>query len=248
MKLKNLLHRIPRPVRACICTILAIVLMLSYYVMLGCPTLTMKQEFRRAERAHMVGPSQIVDTLQERQYDEFSKLFVGETEENILFFGKYFTNSSQKGWLDQYAYRFYCLPKTGGITVAPAPNVYGMFWDFGGVMLPVYVFADDGNAVRAELSFTVRGEHTTHINGSQTTESYNESFTAEAIRVSDSGPFRFFLYCDDGKEGFALGQFSTAVTDPRYIFGYVETPTCVTVRLFDANEKLIVEEIQELGA
>ena len=55
MKLKNLFSRIPRPLRACICTVLAIVLLLSYYVMLGCPVFTMKQHFRRAEKEGFSG-------------------------------------------------------------------------------------------------------------------------------------------------------------------------------------------------
>ena len=246
MKLKNLIHRVPRPVKVCICAILAVVLALSYYVMLGCPTLTLKQEFRRAERSHMVGPSEIVDTLEKNEYDEFAKLFVGETDEAIIFFGKYFTTSSQTGPLDDYAYRFVYLPKTGSITVAPAPNNLGHFWYFGGITLPVYVFTNHDNAARAVISFRVSGEYR-DIVGNETIR-YNESFTMETVRLYDGGPFRFIFHSLDGKDSYALGQFSTVLTDQLHsVRSDVELPIYVTIRLFDANDQLITEEIKSFG-
>ena len=245
MKLKNLIHRIPRPVKGCICAILAVVLALSYYIMIGCPTLTLKQEFRRAEKAHMVGPSEIVDILDESEYDEFSKLFVGETNEGITFFGKYFTTSSQRGPLDDYAYRFLYLPKTGSITVAPAPNVVSIAWHFGGVSLPVYVFTDHTNAARAEILFSVSGEYTDFEKGPV---SYNRTFSAETVRMSAGGPFRFVFHSIDGKQSQALGQFSTVLTDQtNSVRSDVELPIYVTIRLFDANDQLIAEEIKSFG-
>ncbi len=243
-KMKNLLNRIPRPLKACVCSILVILLAVVYYIALGCPTLTLRQEFRRAEKAHLVGPSKIVDTLDKGQYDEFTRLLVGETEEGIVFFGKYFTTSGETGWRDKYAYRFYYLPKTGDITIAPAPSIFGSFWDWGGAILPVYVFTEHDNAVRAEISFTVRGSYTkTNLNdGSETIVTYGGSFSQETVRASDGGPFRFFFEAKNGKEGLALGQFSTLVTDPHFGMGHVDTPICVTVRLFDANDQLIKED------
>jgi hypothetical protein len=137
------------------------------------------------------------------------------------------------------------LPKTGSITVAPAPNVFGIAWHFGGVSLPVYVFTDHTNAARAEILFSVSGEYTDFEKGPV---SYNRTFSAETVRMSAGSPFRFVFHSIDGKQSQALGQFSTVLTDQtNSVRSDVELPIYVTIRLFDANDQLIAEEIKSFG-
>ena len=111
---------IPRPVRAILCAVCAIALAIAYYIALGCPTLTDEQEFRRAEKIHLVGPSKIVDTLTS-EYSEFDKMIVGETEYGICFFGKY-TYTTGVYNKDETDYRLFYAEKTGDLTLVPAPN------------------------------------------------------------------------------------------------------------------------------
>ena len=68
---------IPRPLRACLWALLVIVLSILYYIALGCPTLSLRQELRRAEKVHLVGPSKIVDQVNGELYSEFEKMLVG---------------------------------------------------------------------------------------------------------------------------------------------------------------------------
>ena len=52
---------LPRPLRACLWALLAVLVGIIYYIALGCPTLSIRQDFRRAEKVNLAGPSKIVD-------------------------------------------------------------------------------------------------------------------------------------------------------------------------------------------
>lgn len=247
-KMKNLLNRIPRPLKACVCWVLVIVLAAAYYIALGCPSLTLRQEMRRAERAHMVGPSKIVDRLDHGQYDEFSRLLVGETEEGIVFFGKYFTNTSQTGPFDDYAYRFHYLPKTGDISFFAAPNIYGHAWVYQNQVLPVYVFTEQEDAVRAEIKVKVDSMYKPNSFNFQTEILLFATMQAESIR-SDDGPFRFILVASREAEAQALSILSYVSTDKTWLPDHQKDAEVeVTVLLYDSNDTLIREEKLILNA
>lgn len=246
MKRKITTERIPRPVKACICGVLVLVVAAVYYIALGCPTLTFTQEFHRAEKSNLVGPSQIVDRLDDTYY-EFEKLIVGETESGICFFGRYGSLIFGGKHSGEMRYVFTYLEKTGDLTVAAAPNVRGSFWELRGVELPVYVFADHPDAVRAEISVTVTGEYSQTVNGEKITRQIREQFDAEAKR-SDSGVFRFILDCDDENSGYALYALSCKTGGSWVGLTGGET-TCIalTVRLFDEKDALILTREQTIG-
>ena len=245
-KMKNLLNRIPRPLKACVCSILVILLAVAYYIALGCPT-TFRQEFRRAEKAHLVGPSKIVDSLNKGHYDEFTRLLVGETEEGIVFFGKYFTTSGKTGWRDKYAYRFYYLPKTGDISFAAAPNIFGQFWVYQNQVLPVYVFTEQ-EAVRAVIKVKVDSMYKPLSFNQQTPILLFATMEAESIR-SDDGPFCFMLQASREAEAQALGLLSTVSTDTTWLPDHQkDAEVDVTVLLYDSNDQLITEETLTIHA
>lgn len=245
MKLKKPLSRIPRPVWACLCVILSIVLLLSYYVMLGCPMLTMKQHFRRAEKVHMVGPSKIVDVLDEQEYNEFVRMYVGESEHGVSFFGKYYNSHPYDNPFDEVLYYFYHTEKTGDMTLCVAPNVWGSTWGFYGFEqeLPVYLFAENSNAARAELKITVKGSSSRNAG-----EQFNAHFPANADRTED-GFFRFYLKADQADYLEALYMLSSAIsgTASHGIWGkdYL-TEISANIRLYDTDGKLISEESKTL--
>lgn len=248
MKLKTFLYRIPRPLKVFIFAILVIALALVYYIVLGCPT-TFRQEFRRAEKVHMVGPSTIVETFH-GEYTEFEKMIVGETEYGICFFGEYAYNEVNK---EKRHYCFSYQEKTGDLTVAVPPNASAFDWAWPGFAqsFPVYVFTDDPEAVRAELKLTVTGEYTYYYHGKPEKEPVqcplNRTLQAEAQRT-DSGIFRFWLEAEDQPGLAALQYLSNAVGGNAYNITRLEklSTISVTVRLYDAQDQLIHEEAQIL--
>lgn len=239
IKLKNLLHRIPRPVRACVCAALVILLAAAYYIALGCPTLTFRQEFRRAEKVHMVGPSKIVDTMN-GEYDEFDKMIVGETEEGVCFFGRYYNHYPYGDPFAEKQYMFSYVEKTGDMTLTAAPNVW-LSWSSlrQKESIPVYLFTEVTEAVRAQVEITVIE---TNEGQNNKKEPPKYTFQAEADR-SDGGFFRFWLQGSDSKWVSALGHLS-AVTGghafgvSREEFGSI----LATVRLYNAEDQLIRDE------
>lgn len=233
MKLKDLINRIPRPLKACVCTVLVIVLAVVYYIALGCPTLTFQQEFRRAEKVHLVGPSKIVDKLHNGIYRDFDKMIVGETEYGISFFGRYYNHYPYNDPFAEKQYLFTYLEKTGDITFAAAPNVWGWAWDYAGMSLPVYIFTDHTDAVRAEIEISVSG-----VSSSCTVR--NETFQCEANQT-DPGVFRFILTSGSESESDALSLLSSVSTN-NMRGGVKEAVIPILVRLYDANDKLITEK------
>lgn len=241
MKFKNLLKRIPRPLRAIVCTILVLVLAAAYYIALGCPTLTLQQEFRRAEKIHMVGPSTIVDRLSHSEYSEFDGLIVGETKEGICFFGRYYNSSSD--YDNPFAKKRHSLSyvrKTGDVTIAAVPNVWGTSWDFFEfeMSLPVYLFAKDPDAVRAEMEITVSGSYLENSDGETSEHGYDQTFRGEATRSDNS--FFLFTFTSDRKAGLhALYYLSNTTGGPFCTGTYPQGSYSATVRLYDEAGKLI---------
>lgn len=252
MKLRNLLYRIPRPLKACLCALLVLMLAAVYYIALGCPTLSMRQEFRRAEKVHMVGPSEIVDTVN-NVYSEFEKMIVGETEYGICFFGRYGSGRQGTTHRGQRHYSFFYHEKTGDITILPAPNSSAFEWTWYGFAraLPVYVFTDEQEAVRAEIELTVTGEYTYYYHGypeiDPVQRTLNRTLQAEAPR-DDTGMFRFWPEADDQPGLAALQYLSSAIGGNTTNVDRLESLSTIqaTVRLYDAQNTLIREEIQIL--
>lgn len=247
MKRKSILRRIPRPVRAIINLVLAVALAVLYYISIGCPALSFQQEFRRAERAHLIGRSKIVDTVTD--YRDYDKMIVGETEHGVCFFGVYdvtYGYSNGKNQTKPY-YTFTYYEKTKDVTVAVAPNS-SLIWGMAGASLPIYIFDTHPEAVRAEIRTTVSGEGTYFtIDGKKVTGPFTETFTAEAGRSGD-GYFRFTLTDDDGKGSLALGLLSRVASGEQLVSDERDTIIPFTVRLYDASGDLIMEKELTISA
>lgn len=239
MKVKNLLDRIPRPAKAIFCAVCVILLAIMYYIALGCPT-TFRQEFRRAEKAHMVGPSVIVDQMLV-DYSDFDKMLVGETKDGICFFGRYYDHYPYRDLSAEKRYHFTYVEKTGDLTIVAAPNAWGHSWAFHGFerSLPVYLFTEQVRAARAELEITVRGSYSKF----SITKHYEHTFQGEAAR-SDSGVFRFWFSADTDDGLAALNFLSTATGGSAYMNlseDELATVFPATVRLYDVSGNLILE-------
>ena len=117
MKIVRFFQGIPRPVKACFFAVFVGLVAIVYYIAIGCPTLSFRQEFRRAEKANLVGPSKIVDQLDNHDYNEYDNLIVGETEYGVCFFGRRKYSVAGTRTKKIYLYQFNYREKTGDITV-----------------------------------------------------------------------------------------------------------------------------------
>jgi hypothetical protein len=245
---------IPRPLRACLWALLVIVLAILYYIALGCPTLTLRQELRRAEKIHLVGPSKIVDRIDIRQWYEFEKLLVGETEHGITFIGKFGSRRTGAKHSGERYYKFSYQEKTGDVTFAAPPIQYR---GSGLYELPVYVFTEHPDAVRAEISILVAGSRSyTALDGKKVVDPFGVTFEEEAER-DKGGFFRFFLTAPNNQVDDPFGQKN----DSAYALfcisslcsgesNYDNQSTMVipiTVTLYDAEGNEIVTRQLQLG-
>lgn len=235
-----------RPFKSLLCVIGCLISLVMIYIVLGCPTLSFQQEFRRAEKAHLVGPSKIVDTV-EYGYNDFDEMIVGETEHGVCFFGKYYANIPKRSPNEQPKYRFHYWEKTGDLTVVAPPNPLGRLWDaLGGASLPVYLFAEYPQAAWAELEMTIKGTDKSSINGVEITRDFSVNFQSTAACL-ESGVFRFWLGGIKEEECLALCLFSDIVSGNRYLSD-VEKQTVipVTIRLYDDQDQLILEKTVDI--
>ncbi len=238
--LKRLLPRIPRPIQTIISIVCVIALSSLYYIALGSPTLTFEQEFRRAEKANLVGPSRIVEVMDENCSD-FDALIVGETEYGICFFGRKEINviRGSNYEREEMMYTFSYREKTGDITVFAAPAYSSVFWSDFERCLPVYVFDQYPEATRAQLELTIPGSDTRVSNGQTITTNYSERFTATAERTG-SGYFRFDLIAKDRTRLYALNLLATISGNEMYPNNkQIDTVIPGFLRLYDQSGNLI---------
>ncbi len=253
MRIENLIVRIPRPVKAIVCAVCVVVLAIVYYIALGCPT-TFRQEFRRAEKAHLVGPSKIVDQVSMSEYYEFKNMLVGETDYGIIFFGQYATTRSDGEYSGEVLYRFSYQEKTGDVTFAAPPNVFGAH---GMYELPVYIFTEHDNAVRATVSITLTGTRSYTLHTVKVDDPFDVTFQAEASR-DQNGFFRFNLtapynYTPSDPHGmanddsYALFCLSTLCSKDT-VYNSMQTMVIpIQVRLFDAEGNEILNTQISIG-
>lgn len=235
-----------RPIRAIINCLLTVALAVVFYISIGCPTFSFTQEFRRAEKVHMVGESVIVDTV--TNHPDYSRMIVGETEHGICFFGMDMVQiASRFGNPSKAYYTLTYCEKTADVTVAIAPNDGAAMWDMMRCSFPVYIFDEHPEAVRAEIRTTVTGKETYYSEGKKVTVSFKETFTAEAER-SGEGYFRFTLTNNDENGGRALGLLSMVGSGAGLSSENKSTVIPFTVRLYDENGALVVEKVFILQA
>lgn len=250
--IKRLWHNIPRKTRISINILMILLLLTAGYFLLGCPAFTPEQQFRRLEQANLMGPSEIIDTI-DLTNGEYDHIIVADDGDAAIVYG-YNDDDFRWTW-GKLHYR----EKTGDITVFPAPNQSHTSFRQQVIDLPILVFHDYPTADRAELDLTL-GEplgiqQTQWEQGEEVTIGYFEkTYHLEAQRET-AGYFRFNIHAEldgefvtrngieiweeTGKESLALQVFSQMIALNRnYIYEYVPA----TVRLYDRENNLIVEE------
>ena len=245
-------ERIPRPIKACFWALLAIVVAIAYYIALGCPTLSIRQEMRRAERANLVGPSKIVDRVVSPEYSQFETMLVGETDHGIIFFGRYGSHISGNKHSGERNYLFHYIEKNGDVSFAAAPNIYG----FAGIyQLPVYLFTELDSAARATISIRVNGSRMYTENNKSVDDPFDVTFEADATR-DKKGFFRFDLQAANdhpqdltGKkndEAYALFCLSNLCSNNAHYNNQATMVIPIRITLYDSQGNVILTKDLQL--
>ena len=159
-KVLRLLHRIPKPLRIFLDLLLAALLFFAWFVARGGPHYGEEERFRRAEKANLVGPSEILDKLYV-QGDwiptGYTRLLIGDAGDEVLFFATNDGRASRYGVLTR-------REKTEGILLTTLPQMYTILSTLSSLpsswygedvpvwVIPLFLFVDDPAAVRAEVS------------------------------------------------------------------------------------------------
>ncbi len=180
--IRRLIDRVPRPLRFAADAFLVLALLLAWYVSAGCPSLGGKTaEFRRAEKAGMAGPSEIlgrVGVYANWPSVGYERLIIGDDGDAILFY-TYGTErySASRGTL-------YRREKTEGLLLTTLPAAAPRLPKIEHPAVPLFLFADDPAALRAEVDLLLPSGKTETLTAARVIQGEGDR-NAEA---------RFFLF------------------------------------------------------
>ncbi len=136
--------RVPRKLRFFLDLFLFLILLSAFLLTREIPAVRDDTRFRRAEKASLAGPSEILDLFHipdEWRSVGYVRLLIADAGDEIIFY-QFYTNFNGYGTL-------YRREKTDGILLVPAPTTtIGMD---SGEVLPLFLFADEPAAVKAEV-------------------------------------------------------------------------------------------------
>lgn len=204
------------------------------YYFIGAPVLNWQHRYRRTERAHFVGPGQILG-CEEISGSFYDKAVVARTEEGVIIMSM--LSQSDYGELLFY------FPMDEKMLVTAAPQILTPTEiDFQEDTLTVFVVDDYPEAVRAELDLQLFWRQQPEEEGQRPV------FHLTAQREKD-GYFRldapFECLGEDSVERKALELFSeysryAGWREARWLMP--EGACKATVRLYDSSDCLITEE------
>lgn len=210
-----------------ICNILLLFLVLEAVDFFsGMPFPVPEIQFRREERAKLIGPGTILG-MEEIDYSWCNRMIVAETEEGAILWV-----SGQDYDRSDLAYR---KKGNGSLLMAP-PGSLGFMGSTDEVHLPLVLFDDQPRARQAELHFTLKA----NFNG----EDFEKAYTLTAERTVH-GYFLFTLSAgmNDpgwlGAEGIAIQTFANISANLEQNPDYTVP---VQVRFYDSRDTLIGEE------
>lgn len=219
-------QRLPAKVLACTNLTLICLCCLVIYIAIGSPSFSARHAFRRAEKAELVGPSNILAHIRP-DGTAYRHLILGDDGNGVILFAYNRWNSDATDLL--------YVEKTGDLTIAAAPG-RTFFATKNGACVPVILFDSESGAIRAELDLTLAAEY----EGEQCQNTYH----LKADRRYN-GCFIFTLQTSSmenlGAEGQMLFTLQSITGNSMADTQDMKIPA--TVRLFDEANNLIREEI-----
>jgi hypothetical protein len=229
-------------VKAVLNLVLLTVVLLLYYISIGSPAFTPEHQFRKEEKAYLVGPAKILDNISLEKYTGYhtcNRLILATSDEGVSLF--------QCKEVDLEINKLVYRKKQGDVTVLSLYPI-GLrnyeFATYSSLEIPIFVFDSFPNAVRAEMEIELSASY-----GNQ--ENFQKVYALSAKREV-KGYFLFTLSASTanrfeqlGAEGEAF-YFLTALSDDRPVNSYVDRAIPVTVRFYDQNDNMIAERHVEI--
>lgn len=227
---QSLKHQ-PRSVRAVLNLVLLALVMLLFYISIGSPAFTPEQQFRKEEKAHLVGPAKILDTISLDNYTGYNpcnRLILATSDEGVTLF-QYDDKELEQNKL---VYR----KKMGDVTVLSFPGIRYSVDTATYVRIPIILFDSFPEAVRAKMEIELIEKY------SDETE-FQKVYTLESER-DVNGYFLFTLSASNseqlGREGRAIWQL-TNISDDNPFDTSVEVAFPITIRFYDQENNVICE-------
>ena len=133
--------RIPRKTQVAVNLLLILVFGLLLYVLIGAPSFSLEHAFRRMEKRHMVGPSQILG-IEQLETTFADQLIVARTEKGAILY----VDTESMG---DFGFSYRGMDED--IQICVAPLFLSSIRPPNGDDLTVILFDDFPEAVRAEL-------------------------------------------------------------------------------------------------
>lgn len=218
--MKKLLKRwqqLPVKFRACTNIALICLCILLIYIFVGAPALTPRQAFRRAEKAQLVGPAEILEDLHVGGYP-YSRLILADDGDGVIIYTYNRFHSAATELL--YA------EKTGDLTIAAAPD-QTFYPKENHASIAIILFHEGSRAVRAELDFTLTADYEG--------ETHEKTYSLQSLMTLD----RCFLFSIEAHSQSALGAEGQLLLQLQAVNG---SAIPATLRMYDQNDSLIREE------
>lgn len=234
--LKNRWNKVSRKKKVLIYCIGILVCAFLLYVFKSAPT-DLENEFRRAEKANLVGPGNILGSvpIYGGSHDAYLQMLVAEDEEGLILY-PYHLGS---GGYTKLRY----LKKTGDITFFTEPRELMYDWEsIEEFSMTVGILDTYPEAVRAEMELALRYQ----INADDPV--YEKIYTLESQREIP-GLFTFQLSDQDATGLWVMGyamEMLMCLTDPQSYRLYYDCSVPVTVRLYGEGDTLVLEKTMEI--
>lgn len=197
-----------------------IILLFLCYVFLGCPPLNLQQAFRRAEKASMTGPAEILAQLHPAGYP-YHGLVLARSGKDVAVFAYDRKDPSRS----QLVYR----ENAGDLAVLAAPGDVLYQYEHTAAV-PLVLFDGYKTAVRAQLDITLQHDGFQKTYSLETLREHPSCFCF-LLSVRGAGPL--------GEEGAALRQLQEICSNS--MAGNLDVQIPVTVQLYDGEDALILE-------
>ena len=232
-KIATFWNRLPRALRTLIQIIAILLCLVIAYLAAGSPALTKEMEYRQLEKAYMLGPCTILGT-ETLSSNSHKKVMIGKDETHLMLCP--YTDGEELG-------RFSPIfrEKHGNLTLLAAWDAHNDILKTDpedNFHLPVILFDEYPEAVRAEVEFTM------YAPAEQAPNGYKYDFFLESTRTTDG-----YFYFEIEHKANTNPLYTNMLRGIAYIshgFGgenLIEPTEPISVRLYDKNDQLIVDEI-----
>jgi len=232
LKMRNKLsNQKMRRLRAILNIVMIVLLIPVFYISIGSPAFSAKHQFRREEKARLIGPAKILDTISLEQYTGYypnDSLLIAASDKGVTLF----TYNQDDPRINRLVYR----NKQGDISAFSVPGIVeSQLENFTYAKIPVIVFDSFPEAVRAEMEIEL---HLPENYGSV----YHQEYKLTAKREAKG----YFLFTISAGNGGRLGKTGQALWLLTYLSddsstAYAEEEIPVTVRFYDEADNLIAE-------